>query len=648
VKYRADIDGLRAVAVLSVVVYHALPEFLTGGFVGVDIFFVISGYLITRIVTEDLAEGRFSYVQFYQRRIMRLMPAFTVMAASTTTLAYVFYAPDDLERYAKSIVATVLLYSNHYFLHGTGYFEAPKEVTPMLHMWSLSVEEQFYVIFPSILVVIAKRNYSTPVLIGGLAVASFVASCVMLPRMQDLVFFLLPFRAWELLIGAFLAVKPVSLGPSLGLIGAALIACPLFLLNDNSPFPGWNALAPCLGAALIISSQLSVVSKALSLSWLNYIGRTSYSFYLWHWPVIAFATYLLGRAMNVSEGLAAILASFCLGVLSYHFVEIPFRGRREPFVTGGILLFASVLLALNFYLNRTDGAPWRLPPKLQALAEEARKHAGPPSSQCKLPDLIASDSRLSPLGGLTEARICKVGDQNAPVHVIVWGDSHANAMAPALDTWLAARGMAAYSLTRGGCPPLIGLERQDSSQWQCRTFNEAVQAVVEAIDTHAIFITARWPFYVEAAGFGSETRKPPFFGQTAKDNFSLIQSSLAESLKWAKAHADKVALVGPTPEIGEDVVRGLARRSFQLFPMDVSVGRSLVDLRQARTVDMLEHVSANARVQYINVLPLYCDERTCLGGNEQHLIFLDANHIAPAAAKKIEGLLTPLIRSTGN
>lgn len=647
-KYRADIDGLRAIAVLSVVVFHAFPHFLTGGFVGVDIFLVISGYLITRIVNEEVAEGHFSYVRFYQRRIARLVPAFVVMAATTTAVAYVFYAPDDLERYAKSVVAAVLIYSNHYFLHGTGYFEAPTELTPMLHMWSLSVEEQFYIIFPSILVLVVKRNKSAPMLIGALAATSFAASCVMLPRMQETVFFLLPFRAWELLIGAFLAVKPVSSKPTFGLIGAALVAYPIVVLNEYSPFPGWNALAPCLGAALIISSRSSFVSKALSLPWLNYIGRTSYSFYLWHWPVITFATYFLGRAMNIPEGLAAILASFCLGVLSYHFVELPFRGRRQPSMTGGILLFACVLLAFNFYLNRTDGAPWRLPPKLQALTEEARQLAGPPSSQCEMPELIAADARLSPLELFPEARICKIGDQTAPVQVILWGDSHADAMAPALDTWLAARGMAAYSLTRGGCPPLIGLDRQDSSQWQCRTFNDAAQAVVKAIETRTIFIAARWPYYVEAAPFGSETRNPPVFGQTGEDNASLVRLSLIDTLSWAKANSNKVALVGPTPEMSEDVVRGLARRNFQLSSMDVSVDRSLVDQRQARTIDILKHVSSDAGVEYIDIVPLYCDEQTCLGGNDQHLIFLDNNHLAPAAAKKMERLLTPFIKSADN
>lgn len=647
-KYRADIDGLRAVAVLSVVVYHALPSLLPGGFVGVDIFFVISGYLITRIITEELAEGRFSYIRFYQRRITRLAPAFVAMAAVVTVMAYVFYAPDDLERYGKSVVATVLLHANHYFFNNTGYFEAPAEVTPMLHMWSLSVEEQFYLLFPSVIVLVARARRNMPLLVGALAAASFAASCIFLVSMREAVFFLLPFRAWELLIGAFLAVRPVPLNPKLGLIAVPLIAGPLFLLDAYSSFPAWNALAPCLGAAIIISSQTSVVSRALSLPWVNYIGRTSYSFYLWHWPVITFTTYLLGRELGVPEGMGAVLASFCLASLSYHFVETPFRLRRQPVMIAGLLVAASALLVFGFYLNRADGAPWRLPTQLQAFAEEARKHAGPPSAHCQLGKLIAADGRLSPLERFTEARICKIGDQNASAQVIVWGDSHANAMAPALEDWLSARGMAAYSLTRGGCPPLVGLERQDSNQWQCRAFNEATQAVIARLDPRTVFITARWPTYVEASGFGSESRKPSLFGHRPEDNAPLVEAALIETLRWSKAHLDKVVLVGPTPEIGEDVVRGLARRNFQLRPMEVSVSRSLVDQRQARTVDILNRVSADLGVQYVDILPTYCDEKICLGGDAQNLVFLDANHMAPPAAKKMEGQLTPFITSTHN
>jgi len=328
--YRPDIDGLRAVAVRAVVAFHAYAPAAPGGFVGVDIFFVISGYLITSLLAREIDGGTYSTWRFYERRLRRIAPASLVVCAVAAVAAALIYVPSEFELFGESLTASLLIHANIFFYKESGYFAAPEDVMPLLHIWSLSVEEQFYVFFPIVLVLLSKWRIRTPG-IFVLFAASFVASCVAVVMSPDAAFYLAQYRAWELLTGSLLALRVV---PSPGRraadvaswVGGALIAFSIWGLSSRSAFPGWNAAFPCLGAALLIyAGPQAMLNRWLSTAPAVGVGLISYSLYLWHWPLLAFGAAIAMRPLHPQEAAVAVALAFLLAWLSYRFVETPFR-----------------------------------------------------------------------------------------------------------------------------------------------------------------------------------------------------------------------------------------------------------------------------------------------------------------------------------
>jgi peptidoglycan/LPS O-acetylase OafA/YrhL len=359
-RYRPDIDGLRALAVLSVVLFHfRIPPF-SGGFVGVDIFFVISGFLITRLIWSEIGAGRFAFLDFYERRVRRILPALFAMLAVVTVASVILLFPQMLVNYAMSLIATAGFASNFHFWGYTSYWAPAAVEQPLLHTWSLAVEEQFYLIFPPFLLMFRHRSQRVVLwaMIGTLAL-SLAISVVSVRYSPVSAFYLLPSRFWELLTGSVLAVgrfTPLSgiiLRNAVAAIGLAMIAYTVFALSAASPFPGLNAIPPCLGAALVIYAGTGVtdahpaplVNAALATRVPVFIGLISYSLYLWHWPIIVLATAVLPRALDAGQTIVAIAASFLLATLSWRFVEQPFRGRhseiaRKPLFVAGAATIA--------------------------------------------------------------------------------------------------------------------------------------------------------------------------------------------------------------------------------------------------------------------------------------------------------------------
>ena len=335
--YRADIDGIRAVAVLAVIFYHADVKFFSGGYIGVDIFFVISGYLITTILLRELDENEFSLARFYERRIRRIFPALFAFMTVTLVVSSIFFDANEFQEFSKSLIATTLFSSNILFWTQSGYFEGPSELKPLLHTWSLAVEEQFYIFFPLLLALLARyvRPRLAPAL-AGITLISFAINIYGLNHDPSGAFYLAHMRVWELLMGSILATRIIPTKINLhtrnllGLIGLGMISVPVFLYTIDTPFPGAAAIIPTFGTVLIIYSgdeSKTFIGRILGFWPIVFIGQISYSLYRWHWPLIVFARYYAIIELKAHETAGVLLAIFILSSLSWRFIETPFRKK---------------------------------------------------------------------------------------------------------------------------------------------------------------------------------------------------------------------------------------------------------------------------------------------------------------------------------
>lgn len=372
--YNAYIDGLRAVAVLGVVAYHIDPTLLPGGFFGVDIFFVISGFLITRLIRRDFQSNTFSFLNFYARRFRRLAPALLFTSILCLTIGGLLLTPEDLHQLGGASIATIFSVSNFFFLSTSGYFDTDALTKPLLHTWSLSVEEQFYLIWPASLVALLsiRRKSITPIIVFTVSLLSLGLAIYFSTLYAELTFFLLPFRIFEFGIGAgilWINCKEVEnkwfseIIPGFGLL---MIIFSMILTSSETPHPSWITLIPCLGTALIIySDEKTTVNRALS--WRVFVGTglISYSLYLIHWPIIVFYQYInLSNSLNPVEGLLIFTTSLVTATAIYIYVETPFR--RAKIVDTKTLKNVSLLTTITVLLFSShmwiyDGWPWRLP-----------------------------------------------------------------------------------------------------------------------------------------------------------------------------------------------------------------------------------------------------------------------------------------------
>jgi peptidoglycan/LPS O-acetylase OafA/YrhL len=485
--YRPDIDGLRALAILSVVLCHANVPRITGGFTGVDIFFVISGYLIGGHIYSEVRAGSFSYLRFYQRRAKRILPAFFAVMAFTLVAALVLLSPLEAARCARAAFAATLSVSNLLFWHSANYFQTKSDLIPLLMTWSLGVEEQFYAVIPVLLVLVARirRNWTLPAILAVCALSFLLAQYQLDGHSQrafQAAFYLLPGRAWELGVGVALAVaeQRATRAPTLarfslamGLAGVILIVAPLFLLNAHSLFPGAAAVPSVLGTAMLIAVPASWVNRRLlSLPPLVFVGRVSYSWYLWHWPLLSYLNILCGAKLPRAAPLVAIAVAFAVAVLSFFFIEQPFRRSASP-PRPLLLRYALVsagLLAACAAIWLSHGLPQRYP---QLARMEA---ANPPLSSD--PCLIDNDDDQPNLS----ARCYDPADPRPSV--ALWGDSHAAALAPGLRSAAIEQGYGLVQLNKAACLPLSGALRYipliPAQAATCLSFNRRVLTLLQS------------------------------------------------------------------------------------------------------------------------------------------------------------------------
>lgn len=490
VAYRPDIDGLRAVAVTLVLLFHAELG-MTGGFVGVDVFFVISGYLITRLILRDLDQGSFSLADFWTRRIRRIAPAALLVTLVSLVVGGFLMSPTDYEELGRSAIAQPLMVSNVFFWKKTGYFDGPADLKPLLHTWSLAVEEQFYIFFPLLLAFLGRSTRRTLfVTLTAISVVSFAISLWGMQYAASATFFLLPGRIWELMLGSLLCLIPlpeklsVRTIQAIGLIGVAAIMIPAVCYTSSTSFPGATALGPCLGAAAVMYAgghARSWIGRGLSWQPLVQIGLMSYSIYLWHWPLLVFLRYRLGsEGFTADVRLFAFLASFAAGYLSWKFVETPFRHgelwRRRVVVYRAFAAATAMTVLLGWGVRQTDGLPQRFTPEMQKM----------------FADLSAPASHhFVSLEDVRANRLPEFGDPEGELRCLVWGDSHAMAILPPLDAACEALGIRGYHATYGGSLPLVDF-LTDRDHAAPESYDEAVVDNILANRYDLVILAGYW------------------------------------------------------------------------------------------------------------------------------------------------------------
>jgi peptidoglycan/LPS O-acetylase OafA/YrhL len=442
--HRPDIDGLRGVAVVSVLLFHGFPKLLPAGFVGVDIFFVISGYLISSQILAGLQRGDFSFRVFYARRARRLLPALFLVLAFSAVAGWQLLMPPQLAALGRDILAGLIFTSNVVFWNDAGYFDAPSATKPLLHLWSLGIEEQFYLLWP-IALVVAFRYQRVALLIGGVIAASFACNVLLIATNHQSAAFYLPFsRFWELLAGA--AIVNVRTRSNVGPVaGMALIALSLVLVHETH-FPGWKALAPVAGTMMIIAgAENARVNRALGNRVLVALGLISYPLYMWHWPLLTFARIFNVEPLSQWQTASLLLASVALAAATFICVERPIK-QFARFQRISFGLSAAVLSVFAIASIATGGFIQRLPAIIRDIQS-------PPV------DRVAWRDKACFLGvrGGTFSPACLDRDpSNAPI-IALWGDSHAAALYPGLLALKAGHQFRIHQMTSSSCPPIVNL-----------------------------------------------------------------------------------------------------------------------------------------------------------------------------------------------
>ena len=594
--YRPDIDGLRAVAIIPVILFHLGTSWLPGGFVGVDVFFVISGYLIGQGILNQLALGTFSLADFYERRFRRILPAFFLMLLLASIIAGYFLLPKRLMSYGTGLAATALSISNFYFLQRTNYFFGAENQV-LLHTWSLAVEEQFYLLFPLFAMVLHRRSRLLlgPALLGASA-AFFILSVWMLPRWPAASFFMLAPRAWELLLGALVArYEPLHNKPRIaaeagGAIGLLLILVSMAVLTHDMPFPGVRALAPCVGAALVIAAGTGSptrTSALLSLRPFAWVGLISYSLYLFHWPVIVFVHEVLFRKPDdiaVSAGILGV--TVVLAWTSWRYVEGPMRrrpaSRRTVFLAAGLAVAGMVGLAAVFRLS--GGFPWRFSVQTNRIAsyvDLGEKHFGSPK---------CGDAHPGWMGA------CLNIEADRP-NVLVLGDSYSahlwyglNASFPAINFQQAAQ---------SSCPPLISFPaymRPECSRFMVSMFNDFVASHPHEL----VLLAGQW-----------NTQDVP---------------GIALTLAWLNSRGISAVLVGPPPQYLVSLPQLLAVAEQDGNASLVEQGRKEGIAALDAT---LETLARENHVPYISLYRLFCTTRCATQTAAGVPLQFDTGHLTP-------------------
>lgn len=645
--YRRDIDGLRAVAIVPVVFYHAAIPFFSGGFVGVDVFFVISGFLITGLIVDDLAGERFSLAHFYERRIRRIFPALMAVMAFCVAAGWLFMVPDDYRRLGLSIIATALFSSNIFFWRQSGYFDGPSNEVPLLHTWSLAVEEQFYILFPLYLIVLTRwmPKYRTAITLVVCLISFFVAAVAVFLK-PSAVFYLAPTRAWELLIGSLIALgvlrpaRNAIARNGLSLLGLTLIFLACFSYSRYTVFPGMSALLPTVGAGLIILNTSTGVSAILSSAPFVFVGRISYSLYLWHFVLLAFASYLKVDGLTAGESAFVLALGAAVSLLSWHFIEQPVRLSR----------------------NRMLRAPWlfafsAVPVGLFCIFGGVIALSGGEIGRAGRGGFVATSSlAVNCLGDEfngVNLPLCGVGNGSGPLRFALWGDSHAQSLRAAIDESLVGRDISGVLIGAYNCAALLGVSH--SLNTHCKAYNDEILAYLAAAPSvQTVILAGFWAGYAESTAFGApydslhidaqrqqSATAPP--SSTVDQNHEAFAAGLENTVAALKAAGKSVWIVGPVPEQKFSIPKALYIQSFNIFRnTPLAITFEDFEARDAYAISLLVKIAKKYDVGLIWPHKVLCTSSRCGVERNGTPLYIDRSHLSEFGAKSIATIFRPI------
>jgi len=617
-RYRPDIDGLRAVAVLAVLGYHAFPGEVSGGYIGVDIFFVISGYLITGIIYRQMLEKRFSITDFYARRIRRIFPALIVVVSVTFAIGWFILPPRDMKSLGENIAGGALFAQNFVLLGQVGYFDLIAHKKPLLHLWSLGIEEQYYIVWPITLLLLRRWRSSLLPLVSVLTVVSFVL-CVFLCRRSPELAFYLPFtRAWELFVGSALALwegvnapkEPLSISRKLFFeivtLGSVLaIGVALWKFDPKTPYPGYFTLIPVLAATSLIGTRGTLVHRyVLSTRAPVFVGLISYPLYLWHFPLMAYARIHYGDVVSPGLMSAILVSSGVLAWLTYCLVERPIRfGRRwVGLKVSGLLAAMASLGGVGVVADMTNGLPIRIPASIRPFmltGEETSAYWR--RGKCLL---------LPEQNEENFAKEC-AGDSRRPL-LFVWGDSYAASLYPGLNHYASEKGYSVAEFTASACPPLIGFTF--SERPFCKGINDYVLKRVSELKPDTLIFYSTWSY----------PYTPNEFRQDLTRTISLLRPL---DLK-------KIVMLGPIATWkGDGLAANVLDYYFESGTHSVLPERTLYRSNDDWTRALDTFMRAQARdvgIEYISTRDVMCDDDGCLariGPNGSELTAYDGGHL---------------------
>ncbi|MGE3852448.1 MAG: acyltransferase family protein [Planctomycetota bacterium] len=641
--YRPELDGLRAVAVVVVLLYHARLG-CSGGFVGVDVFFVLSGFLIASLICKSVEGGNYTLRNFWQRRVRRIAPPMLVMLVAVLGVGLVILLPEDLNELAEQARAHLLLILNVHLCRHAGYFTPAAETQPLLHMWSLAVEEQFYLLFPLVFPLLWRRSRRLArALLAGAFLLSLGLSVAFTATYPVESFYLPPTRAWELLTGVLLAVGAVPPARSvlvrelLSWSGLIAILCAVLMLDGRTAFPGGVALLPCLGTAAIIhgnTTARSSVGHALAWRPVVGIGLISYALYLWHWPLLVFDAYVQVTPPGVVERIVVLLISVLVAWLSWRFVETPIRKGRV--LRGGVPL-AMAAVATTWVLLVTAGVVvWRggLPQRFsdddRALLQEDQRRFGATVTD----DDIASD------------RLQHFGSREAgPTAILLLGDSHAMTIAPVLDQLAREHGVRGAAGLVSGNPPVLGAWRESLGPGIAHTEQMLVEYAARVRPRDVVLI-ARWALYCEGQYF-DDMKRPLLVdgsgGPTVETARAAFERSLRRMVEQLGVCCERVWLVRQVPAQTFDPRRKLiAARHLGLDTALIGVG---VDEHQRRQ-RFVNQVLSSLEGGQVRVLDpgrwLFDATGHATLMHQGSLVYYDDDHLSEAGAMLLAPMFTPL------